>query len=219
MSEEKPTAAIGSKDGSTTSSIASVSKSHEQPSAVNAKALEAKDVAVLADEKSEFPVSRDEEDVVDEVPPGAQSPVDEYEYPTKWKLVLITTALCLSVFCMALDNTIIATAIPKITDQFQALDDIGWFVSVYLLTTCGFQLIYGKIYKFYSIKWTYMAALLVFEIGSLICAVAPNATALILGRAVAGLGSAGIFTGAILIVSYTVPLTSRPIYMGVSSLI
>lgn len=51
---------------------------------------------------------------------------DDTEYPTAWKLGLITTALCLSVFCMALDNTIIATAIPKITDQFKAINDVGW---------------------------------------------------------------------------------------------
>lgn len=48
---------------------------------------------------------------------------DNYEYPKKWKLALITIALCLSVFCMALDNTIIATAIPRITDQFHALNE------------------------------------------------------------------------------------------------
>jgi MFS family permease len=146
---------------------------------------------------------------------GLQSPPgDDYEYPTKWKLALITIALCLAVFCMALDNTIIATAIPRITDQFHALSDIGWYISVYLLTTCAFQLIFGKIYAYYSIKWVFMTALFIFELGSLICAVAPSSTALIFGRAIAGLGSAGIFTGAILIVSYTVPLASRPLYMG-----
>jgi len=47
------------------------------------------------------------------------------EYPTGIKLHLISLALCLSVFLMALDNTIIATAIPKITDQFHSLPDVG----------------------------------------------------------------------------------------------
>lgn len=51
------------------------------------------------------------------------------EYPTGLKLNLISLALCLSVFLMALDNTIIATAIPKITDQFHSLDDVGWYGS------------------------------------------------------------------------------------------
>lgn len=44
-------------------------------------------------------------------------------------LPLITFGLCLSVFLVALDNTIIATAIPKITDEFQSLDDVGWYAS------------------------------------------------------------------------------------------
>jgi hypothetical protein len=51
------------------------------------------------------------------------------EYPTGLKLNLVSLALCLSVFLMALDNTIIATAIPKITDQFHSLDDVGWYGS------------------------------------------------------------------------------------------
>lgn len=50
---------------------------------------------------------------------------DDIEYPKAMKLTLITIALCLSVFCMALDNTIISTAIPKITDEFKAINDVG----------------------------------------------------------------------------------------------
>lgn len=48
---------------------------------------------------------------------------DESEYPKGAKLAVITMALCFSVFLVALDNTIIATAIPRITDHFKALDD------------------------------------------------------------------------------------------------
>lgn len=56
---------------------------------------------------------------------------------------------------------------------------------------------YGKLYAEFNIKWVYLAALAIFELGSIICAVAPNSIALIIGRAVSGLGSAGVFTGAI----------------------
>lgn len=83
-----------------------------------------------------------------------------------------------------------------------------------MLTTCATQLIYGKFYTFYSIKWVYLTALFIFEIGSLICGVAPNSVALIIGRAIAGVGAAGIFSGAILIIANTVPLRQRPTYMG-----
>ncbi|KAL8675343.1 MAG: hypothetical protein Q9168_000300 [Polycauliona sp. 1 TL-2023] len=140
---------------------------------------------------------------------------DEPEYPTGAKLAIITVSLCLSVLLMALDNTIIATAIPKITDNFDSLDDVGWYGSAYLLTTCAFQLFFGKLYTFFSIKWVYLSAIAIFELGSLICGVAPSSIALIIGRAVAGVGSAGIFAGALVIVAYTVPLQQRPIYTGI----
>ena len=48
------------------------------------------------------------------------------EYPTAWKLFVIVAALCLAVFLVALDQTIVAVAVPKITDHFHSLDDVGW---------------------------------------------------------------------------------------------
>ncbi|KAJ4370720.1 MFS sugar transporter [Neocucurbitaria cava] len=174
-----------------------------------AAAVEASDPAVI-DEKA----AAKETSVRNSTASVEEGEEDDFEYPKKGPLAAITAALCLSVFCMALDNTIIATAIPRITDQFKALNDVGWYGSSYLLTTCATQLIYGKFYTFYSIKWVYLTALFIFEIGSLICGVAPNSTALIIGRAVAGIGAAGIFSGAILIIANTVPLRQRPTYMG-----
>lgn len=85
----------------------------------------------------------------------------------------------------------------------------------YLLTTCAFQLLFGKFYTFFSIKWVYLIAIGIFELGSLVCGAAPTSVALIIGRAVAGLGSAGVFSGALVIVAYTVPLVKRPIYTGI----
>ncbi|KAI9697587.1 MAG: hypothetical protein M1836_004537 [Candelina mexicana] len=139
---------------------------------------------------------------------------EEPEYPTTFRLAIITVALCLSVFLVALDNTIIATAIPKITDHFNALDDVGWYGSAYLLTTCAFQLLFGKFYSIFSLKIVYLSAIGVFELGSLICGVAPTSTALIIGRAIAGLGTAGIFSGALIIIAFSVPLERRPAYTG-----
>ena len=83
------------------------------------------------------------------------------------------------------------------------------------MTTCAFQLLFGKFYSFFSIKWVYLSAIAIFELGSLICGAAPTSVALIIGRAVAGIGSAGIFSGALVIVAYTVPLIKRPIYTGI----
>lgn len=139
---------------------------------------------------------------------------DEPEYPSGAKFAIIIVSLCLSVFLMALDNTIIATAIPKITDHFKALDDVGWYGSAYLLTECALLLLFGKLYTFFSIKYVYLTAIFIFEVGSVICGAAPTSVALIIGRAVAGVGAAGIFSGALVIIAYAVPLVKRPIYTG-----
>ncbi|CAG8366582.1 unnamed protein product [Penicillium salamii] len=139
---------------------------------------------------------------------------DGTEYPTGPKLALIVLALCLSVFLVALDNSIIATAIPKITDKFHSLEDVGWYGSAYLLTTASLQLLFGKFYTFFSIKWVYLIAIGIFELGSLICGVANNSLTLIMGRAVAGIGSAGIFSGALIILAHSVALDKRPLYTG-----
>jgi len=112
------------------------------------------------------------------------------------------------------DRTIIATAIPRITDDFHSLGDIGWYGSAYLLTMSATQLSFGTIFRNYSIKWVFLVAISIFEVGSAVCGAAPNSTSFIVGRAIAGLGSAGIFTGAILIILHTIPLRQRPIATG-----
>lgn len=102
----------------------------------------------------------------------------------------------------------------RITDRFKTVEDIGWYGSAYLLTTCAFQLIYGKLYTFFSIKWIFLFSLGLFELGSLVCGIAPTSSVLIIGRAIAGLGAAGLFSGAVLIITKTVPLATRAVYTG-----
>ncbi|KAI4716639.1 MFS transporter [Aureobasidium sp. EXF-10727] len=195
-----------SKDSSRSESLEATSPAVPDPSEKLDEAQVRSASVISGDEK---PVAGDDSDAThnDEEDP-------EIVYPGGFKLTLITIALCLAVFCIALDNTIIATAIPKITDHFKAIDDIAWYGSAYLLTTCSFQLFFGKLYSFLSLKWVFLVALFIFELGSFICGIAPTSTALIVGRAIAGVGSAGLFSGAILIIANSVPLRSRPSYTG-----
>ncbi|KAJ5388922.1 MFS transporter [Penicillium cosmopolitanum] len=95
------------------------------------------------------------------------------------------------------DQTIIATAIPTITSHFQSVDDIG----------CS-QLLFGKLYTLLPIKWTFFGAVLIFQIGLAICGASPNSLALIIGRAVAGVGGAGIFSGALIVITNQYPSQS-----------
>ncbi|MCJ1391433.1 hypothetical protein MMC18_004297 [Xylographa bjoerkii] len=139
---------------------------------------------------------------------------DEKEYPEWRKTILIIVALYLSLFLISLDRSIIATAIPQLTDEFHSLGDIGWYGSAFAITGCAFQLIFGRIYTFYSPKYVFLGAVGLFELGSLICGVAPNSKAFILGRAIAGLGSSGIMGGTIVLTVHILPLRKRPMYQG-----
>ena len=83
-----------------------------------------------------------------------------------------------------------------------------------MLTSCSFQLSFGKLYTYYSPKWVLIWAIVIFEIGSAVCGAAPNSIVFIVGRAIAGMGSAGIYAGAVIIIVYMVPLRQRPVYTG-----
>lgn len=146
-----------------------------------------------------------------------QTPADEGRYPGGVRLTFIILGINLAMFLVGLDNTILSSAIPEITDQFHALEDVGWYASAYLLTNCSFQLIWGKLLTFYSTKWIYLAALFIFELGSLICGVAPTSTVLIIGRAIAGVGSGGVGTGSLMLVAQSVPRRQRPTLVGLVS--
>lgn len=77
---------------------------------------------------------------------------EEMEYPHGVKLFVILGALCLAVFLVALDQTIIATAIPRITDKFNSIKDIGWYGSAYLVTATALQPTFGRIYTIFSVS-------------------------------------------------------------------
>ena len=110
--------------------------------------------------------------------------------------------------------TIVATAIPKITDQFHGLDLVGWYGAAFFLTVGAFQSTWGKAYKYFPLKTTFLISIFIFELGSLICGVAPNSTALIVGRAIAGVGGAGIASGAYTLIAFSAAPRQRPAFTG-----
>ncbi|MCJ1472480.1 hypothetical protein MMC13_001128 [Lambiella insularis] len=152
------------------------------------------------------------------------------------KLVLFTITLMLGQFLTGIDGTVISmynallvelpnvlpitavTAIPKITAEFHSLEDVGWYGSAYLLTTMALQPTFGKVYAYFDIKRTFVASVLMFEIGSIICAAAPSSKAFILGRAVAGVGQAAMLAGAMTVIGFRIPLDKRAIYFAILSI-
>ncbi|TVY50986.1 Efflux pump aflT [Lachnellula cervina] len=138
----------------------------------------------------------------------------DHVYPSGLKLALLMTSIFVGMFLVALDKLIISTAIPQITNEFHAANDIGWYGTAYLLANCASLLVFGKIYTVFSIKATFLTAIVLFEVGSAICGAAPNSIAFIIGRAVAGLGGSGVQSGVIVIIVFAVPLHKRPLYQG-----
>ncbi|KAF4815149.1 Efflux pump aflT [Colletotrichum tropicale] len=129
-------------------------------------------------------------------------------------LACVVAGLTLAVFCLSLDRTILATAVPRITTDFNSLGDVAWYGSSYLLTTCCFQLMYGKLYAELHVPYVFFVALAIFEVGSIVCAAAPNSVALIMGRAISGIGCAGMLSGVFIIIALSLPVHKRPIYTG-----
>ncbi|KAG8957505.1 hypothetical protein FRC00_003865, partial [Tulasnella sp. 408] len=140
--------------------------------------------------------------------------VDESKLVGGYKLALIFIGMMLSALLVALDQTIVATAIPRIASEFNALDEVTWIASAYFLTQCGLTLTYGKLLSAVTTKWVYLFAVIIFEVGSAICGAAPNVEALIVGRAIAGLGAAGIFTSCLAILAVVTRLETRPVLFG-----
>ena len=171
--------------------------------------------SVLSEKETEaHAVSNSNELDGEEVAPQL-SRIDTSDYPSALPLAMITLALVLSIFLVALDMTIVATAIPRITDQFHSLDQVGWYGSAFFLTLASFQSTWGKAYKYFPLKAAFLISIFIFEVGSLICAVSQNSTTLIVGRAVAGAGGAGIASGAYTVIAFSAPPHLRPAYTGV----
>ncbi|QRW26487.1 major facilitator superfamily transporter [Rhizoctonia solani] len=165
---------------------------------------------------------------IENPPVATNAEASQGQYLTGAKLALAFVGMLLSIYytdlailnidmrlvLVALDQTIVATALPKIASHFDALSQVSWIVSGYFLTQAGLLLLYGQLLIVASTKWIYVAAVLIFEIGSLFCAVAPSAEFLIFGRAVAGTGAAGIFISILSIIAQVTRLEDRPLLFG-----
>ncbi|ATY62230.1 sulfate permease 2 [Cordyceps militaris] len=151
----------------------------------------------------------DDEDAAAEVSKaGSTQPASPFA------IFAIFTGLALMIICIALDRSIVATAVPQITSEFRSLSDAGWYGSAYLMSTCCLQLFFGKLYAEFRVKWVFLSALVLFEAGSVVCAAAPSSLVLIVGRAVAGAGCAGLMSGAFILIRFFIPVDELPKYTG-----
>ncbi|WP_260638563.1 MFS transporter [Streptomyces angustmyceticus] len=123
-------------------------------------------------------------------------------------------ALLLGMLIAALDQTIVATALPTIVSELGGLDHLSWVVTAYLLAATAATPLWGKLGDQYGRKKLFQTAIVIFLIGSVLCGIAQNIGELIAFRALQGLGGGGLIVLSMAIVGDIVPPRERGKYQG-----
>ncbi|KAH8732739.1 multidrug resistance protein fnx1 [Phaeosphaeriaceae sp. PMI808] len=146
--------------------------------------------------------------------PAPALPHDEPQQRSKLQIILIMSSLCVAVLLVALDVTIVTTALPTISADFNSASGYTWIGSVYLIAQSAATPIWGKISDIFGRKPTLLVANGIFFIGSLIAGVSVNINMLIAGRAIQGIGGGGLITLANITISDLFSVRDRGMYYG-----
>src|SRR6266567_3068536 len=133
---------------------------------------------------------------------------------TRRQVLAAFSGLLLGMLLGALDQTILATALPTIVGELGGLSLLSWVVTAYLLTSTVSIPLWGKLGDLYGRKLLFQATLAVFLAGSALCGMASSVEMLIAFRAIQGLGAGGMFTLAMAIVGDLVSPRERGRYQG-----
>ena len=129
-----------------------------------------------------------------------------------WKWAGTMAALLFSGFLYALDATVIADLQPVLVERFGEIQKLPWLSVAFLLCATASNLFWGRAYTHFNVKWLYVFTILLFEVGSAICGAAPSMNVLIVGRAIAGFGGAGLYNGLMTNIAMTTTMAERPVY-------
>ncbi|KKZ70726.1 MFS transporter [Streptomyces showdoensis] len=143
-----------------------------------------------------------------EPPSGPQPGLD----PRRVRLVFC--GLMLALLLAALEQMIVATALPKIVGELQGLDRMSWAITAYLLTATISLPVYGKLGDLLGRKGVFLFAIVVFVIGSGLAGWSRSMDELIAFRALQGAGAGGLMIGVQAIIADIVPARERGRYMG-----
>lgn len=130
-------------------------------------------------------------------------------------VLVVFTGLMLVLLMAALDQTIVATALPTIVGDLGGLSHISWVVTAYLLAQTAVTPVYGKLGDIYGRKIVLQVALVVFLLGSALCGASQSLTELVLFRAVQGLGGGGLMVGTMAAIGDVVSPRERGRYQGI----
>src|SRR4051812_9888423 len=145
---------------------------------------------------------------------GAASPSAPLDHRT---IVAIMSGILLAMFLSALEQTIVAPALPTIGRTLGNVESLSWVVSAYLLTYTAATPLFGKLSDIYGRRLMLLTALAIFIAGSVACALAPNMPVLIIGRALQGVGGGGILPIAHTVIGDMVAPRERPRYQAYTS--
>ncbi|MGY6568702.1 MAG: MDR family MFS transporter [Salinarimonas sp.] len=140
--------------------------------------------------------------------PQAQSKLEEREVRA------IIGGIVLAMFLGALDQTIVATALPTIGRELGNAELIPWVITGYLISATAVTPLYGKFSDIHGRRFALLSAVSVFVVGSIACALAPNMLWLIVARAIQGLGGGGLISLAQTIVADVVSPRERGKYQA-----
>lgn len=144
----------------------------------------------------------------------AQAPESPPREITGIRWVIVVLAILSSTFLFALDNTIVADIQPVIVTHFNSVAKLTWLSVAFLIGAASTNLVWGKIFGQFNAKWTYILCIALFEVGSAVCGAAPTMDALIIGRAIAGVGGSGMYVGVMTLLAATTTIHERPMYVG-----
>jgi EmrB/QacA subfamily drug resistance transporter len=130
------------------------------------------------------------------------------------RILAIYAGLMVALLLAALDQTIVATALPRVVSDLGGLTQYSWVFTAYMLASTVTVPLYGKLGDVYGRKPLILFAIVVFLIGSALCGLAQNMTELVLFRGVQGLGAGGLFPLALAVVGSIVPPRDRGRYQG-----
>jgi EmrB/QacA subfamily drug resistance transporter len=130
----------------------------------------------------------------------------------------IVAGIMLAMFLSALEQTIVAPALPAIGKSLGGIDDLSWVVTAYLLAATVATPLFGKLSDIYGRRALLLAAIVIFVAGSVACALAPNIWMLILARALQGIGGGGLLPIAQTIIADLLSPRERPVVQGRTSI-
>ncbi len=131
------------------------------------------------------------------------------------RILIIIGALLLGMLLAALDQTIVATALPTIAGDLHGLSELSWVVTSYILASTASTPLWGKLGDLYGRKAFFQAAIVIFLAGSVLSGISQSMGELIAFRAVQGIGGGGLMIGAQAIVGDVVSPRDRGRYQGV----